>query len=322
MPTSRSNKKNVIITIGDPAGIGPEVTLKALASPRVKGLANFLVVGDRFLIDRASCDTGVRFNAALIDLENVKPDAFKYGVINPSFGRAAVRYLDTAVRILARGEADALVTAPINKTSIIAAGFNGFQGHTEYLAAKAGSRDVAMMFVGAGLKITLVTRHIPFRDVSRSLTADKIFSTIAVTHKALRGLFGVTRPKIAVAGLNPHAGEGGAFGNEESRMIVPAIKKASKAFGRIYGPISPDVMFYGALNKKFDACIALYHDQGLIPFKMLYFKDGVNMTVGLPYVRTSPDHGTAFDIAGKGVADPSSMIEAIMLACNLSKSKR
>jgi len=318
MPISRSSKKNIIITIGDPAGIGPEVTLKALASPKVKALANFLVIGDRRLIDRVSYDLGLRRDIELLDMKNVRAGIFKYGISRPEFGAAAIQYIDKALELLKRRKADGLVTAPVNKASIIASGFRDFQGHTEYLAGHTGSGDVIMMFVGSRLKETLVTRHVAFRDVPKAITTRKIFTTIRVTHKALQKLFKIKNPAIGVAGLNPHAGEGGIFGDEESKIIAPAVKKASRLLGRIYGPISPDVVFYDALNGKYDAVVALYHDQGLIPFKMLHFKDGVNMTLGLPFVRTSPDHGTAFDIAGHGAADPSSMIEAIKLSYRLA----
>ena len=318
MPTSRSNKPNVVITMGDPSGIGPEVTLKALASPEISGLANFLVIGDRFVIDRTRRRLRIKFNTPLLDLKNVPQANFAYGESRPAFGMAAMQYLDKAVELLGSGEADCLVTAPVNKSSIRAAGFSGFQGHTEYLAAKTASKEYAMMFVGERLKVTLVTRHIALKDVSRSLSTASIYRAIYLTHKYLKEYFGIRRPAIAVAGLNPHAGEKGAFGREESRVIVPAVKRASKALGGVSGPFPPDAIFHSALTGKFDAAIALYHDQGLIPFKLLYFSNGVNLTLGLPFIRTSPDHGTAFEIAGKGAADPSSMIEAVKLACRLS----
>lgn len=284
--------------MGDPSGIGPEVALKALASPKVKGLADFLLIGD------------------------AEKKSFRYGRIDPACGRAAIQYIDRAVELIKKGEADALVTGPVNKSAIRASGIANFEGHTEYLAGAARVRDFAMMFVGKSLKITLVTRHIALKDVARSVSAEKIYRVIALTHKYLFEYFGIKRPRIGVAGLNPHAGEGGSFGREEEDIIKPAIRKASGKFGHITGPFPPDVVFYDALNKRFDAVVAMYHDQALIPFKMLHFKDGVNVTLGLPFVRTSPDHGTAFDIAGKGVADPASMIEAIALACRLSRIAR
>lgn len=318
MLISRSNKKSIVITIGDPAGIGPEVTLKALASPKVRGLANFLVIGDGCIMDRVARDMKLRRDIALLDMENVPPGIFKYGISRPEFGRSAVQYIDKAVDLIRLGEASGLVTAPLNKASVIASGMKRFQGHTEYLAEKTGSRNAVMMFVGRRLKETLVTRHIAFKEVPGAITSRKIFDTILITHNGLQKLFKIKRPSIAVAGLNPHAGEGGIFGDEEARIITPAVKRAGRLSGMVSGPIPPDVVFCEALSGKYDAVVAMYHDQGLIPFKMLHFKDGVNMTLGLPFIRTSPDHGTAFDIAGKGKADPSSMIEAIKLACRLA----
>ena len=293
MHTSRSGKPRVIITTGDPSGIGPEVTKKALASLKIKGLADFLIIGDT--------KTSLSLRKS--------PDIC---------GKLSIQYLDRAMAIIAKGEADCLVTAPINKANVRAAGFDTFEGHTEYLAEATLTKDYAMMFVGKRLKITLVTRHIALKDVPAKLTADKIYSAIRLTRRYLSDHFHLKNPKIAVAGLNPHAGEGGIFGKEEITIISPAIKKAAASCGKVYGPFPPDVVFGDALRGKFDAVIAMYHDQGLVPFKLLYFKDGVNMTIGLPFVRTSPDHGTAFDIAGKGAADPSSMIEAIRLAVRLA----
>ncbi len=294
MRISRSNKTRVIVTMGDPSGIGPEVTLKALASPEVKGLADFLIIGDE--------DRGTHRDHS-----------------GAGSGRAAIGYLDTAVDMLARGKADALVTAPVNKACIKKAGFPDFQGHTEYLAGKFKVKNFAMMFAGSDLKVTLVTRHVPLKNVPEILSSVMIYNAITLTHKYLEEYFHIKHPQIAVCGLNPHAGEGGAFGNEEGKIIAPAIKKSLKFMKNIYGPISADVAFYEAFNKRYDAVIAMYHDQGLTPFKMIHFDNGVNLTLGLPFIRTSPDHGTAFNIAGKGIADPSSMIEAIKLACRLQR---
>jgi len=305
--------------MGDPSGIGPEVTLKAMASLKPSELANFFVIGDRHVMERASRDLGMDLDVPLIDLANVPLKGFAYGISRPSFGVAAVGYLDRALELLNGRQAAALVTGPINKSSIIKAGFSRFTGHTEYLAKAAGSKDFGMMFVGKGLKVTVVTRHISLKNVPRSLSTDGIVSAIALTHKTLRRLFGIRRPKIGVAALNPHAGEGGIFGDDENRKIIPAIRIASRRLGGVYGPVPADVVFHDALEGRFDAVVSMYHDQGLIPFKMLYFKDGVNLTMGLPFVRTSPDHGTAFDIAGRMTADPSSMREAMLLAYRLSK---
>ena len=311
-------KPRVIITMGDPAGVGPEVTLKALASPAVSGLADFFVVGDGSVVSALYRGLGLRLKAPLVDLRSLKGRSVVYGKESPAMGAAAIRYLDEGLRLIARGKGDCLVTAPVNKSSIRMSGLKRFEGHTEYLAERTHSRDVAMMFVGKGMKITLVTRHIALKDVPKRLTTASIYRAIRLTDTYLKKFFKVRYPRIAVAGLNPHAGENGSFGKEEDRIIRPAIRKAAGGRSRVSGPYPPDVVFHDALNRRFDAVVSMYHDQALIPFKLLYFTDGVNLTLGLPFVRTSPDHGTAFDIAGKGSADPGSMIEAIRLACRLA----
>jgi 4-hydroxythreonine-4-phosphate dehydrogenase len=305
------------ITMGDPSGIGAEVVLKALASPGVAGLADFFVIGDRSVFKKAAKLAGTVLKAHLVDLDNVDIGRHRYGRVGADMARAAMAYLDKAVAMIASGTADCLVTGPINKESIRSAGYRRFQGHTEYLAEKSGAGECAMMFVGQKLKITLVTRHVALKDVAASISTESIARAVRLTHRYLGRYFGIGRPRIAVAGLNPHAGENGAFGTEELRVIGPAVRQASRHFSGVSGPYPPDVVFHSALAGRYDAVIAMYHDQGLIPFKLLYFEDGVNLTLGLPFVRTSPDHGTAFDIAGKGLADPRSMIAAIRLACRL-----
>ena len=306
--------------MGDPSGIGPEVTIKAICDKQITRLARITVIGDYFVLDKIKKSLGKSCEFSLIDLSNCPQNKFSYGVSQPYFGKASVEYIDRALDMLKKGGADALVTAPINKSSVRSAGYKDFEGHTEYLAANTGTKDFAMMLVGKLLKVTLVTRHEALKDVAPSITADTVYNAIRLTADNLRKFFGVKNPKIGVAGLNPHAGDNGLFGDEEARAIIPAIKKASQQFSGIYGPVPADAIFYEAINGKFDAVIAMYHDQGLAPFKMLYFRDGVNLTLGLPFVRTSPDHGTAFDIAGKGVADATSMKEAILLACRLANS--
>lgn len=304
--------------MGDPSGIGPEVTLKALARGDLSKRANFLVIGDASALDSVGCKLKLGLEVPVLDLANAPVKKISYGVSRPSYGKASVEYIDAALGILKRGMADALVTAPINKASVSAAGMRGFKGHTEYLADRTGTRRYAMMLAGKDLRVTLVTRHIALKDVPRSISAASVLSAIRITDKYLKRYFGIRHPKICVAGLNPHAGDEGLFGDEEKRIVVPAVRAAAAEGIGAIGPAAPDAIFYAALAGKYDAVIALYHDQGLIPFKMLYFRTGVNLTLGLPFVRTSPDHGTAFDIAGKFVADPSSMIEAIALACRLS----
>ena len=216
---------------------------------------------------------------------------------------------------------DALVTAPINKEAASGVGF-GFPGHTEYLASLTDTKEFAMMMIAEPLRITLVTRHIPLADVAKSITENGIIQAVILTRDVLKSRFKIKSPAIAVCGLNPHAGESGVIGNEEKDIIRPAVSRLQKKFKGIRGPIPADAVFYSAYKGGYDAVICMYHDQGLIPLKMTSRDKGVNMTLGLPFIRTSPDHGTAYDIAGKGIADPSSMMEAIKLAVLLSKNTR
>ena len=275
-------KPTVIITAGDPRGIGPEVTEKSLKDPRIKTLAHFIVIETQ---DKTGFDA-----------------------------------VQKAASILKKGNAQALITAPVNKEAINKSGIP-FQGHTEYLAEFTNTKKFAMMLCGGQLKVTTVTRHVPLKKVSDILTQAKIIEAVRLTDSALKRYFGIKNPRIGICALNPHCGEGGKIGMEEQSMIIPAIKKIRRFITGIQGPISGDVIFYMAYNGKLDAVISMYHDQGLGPLKMVAFEKGVNITLGLPFIRTSPDHGTAYDIAGKGIANPSSMKEAIALAvrmCNLS----
>lgn len=307
--------------MGDPSGVGPEVLVKALCDKELCRAAHITVIGDYFIINRVKKDLKLNPEFSLVDLSNVPQNNFCYGKESPSFGKASIEYVDRALDILKKGDADCLVTAPVNKSSVRDGGIKNFEGHTEYIAQKTSSKDFSMMFVGKKLKVSLVTRHVALKDVAGSVNIDNVYRTIILTADCLRRFFGVENPRIGVAGLNPHAGDNGLFGDEEAKKIVPAIKKALEYVKALYGPIPADAIFHEALNGKFDAVISMYHDQALAPFKMLYFNDGVNLTLGLPFVRTSPDHGTAFDIAGKGIAEATSMREAIKLADILSKKK-
>jgi 4-hydroxythreonine-4-phosphate dehydrogenase len=304
--------------MGDPSGIGPETAVKALCDARIAQLGRITVIGDYFVIDKAKRSSASDAEFSLIDLSNVPQKDFSYGAERAAYGRAAVEYIDKAIELIGKGEADCLVTAPVNKAAVRKAGYAGFEGHTEYIAGKTRARAFAMMFVGKKLKVSLVTRHLALKDVAGSLTPDRVYDTIMLTADCLRKHFGIAEPKIGVAGLNPHAGEGGSFGNDEAEKIAPAIARASGAVKGLRGPVPADIVFHEALAGKLDAVVAMYHDQALAPFKMLHFIDGVNLTLGLPFVRTSPDHGTAFDIAGRGTADATSMKEAVSLACRLS----
>lgn len=283
--------KRIVITLGDPAGIGPEVVDKALASGGLPAGFEFDVLGDR-----AAGVPG-------------KPDARS--------AAAALTALDAAVADLKAGRAAAVVTAPVCKDGLQAIGFE-FPGQTEYFAAAFGVPDYAMLLTGKRLTVGLVTIHEAISAVPRLITPDLIVRTGLLTASFLRRR-GIVSPRIAVAGLNPHAGENGAFGDEESRIIAPAIERLNQSGAASFsGPAVPDAVFRDAAQGAFDAVLAMYHDQGLIPLKLLDFDNAVNVTLGLPVPRTSPDHGTAFGIAGKNQADPSSMISAIRLACELA----
>ena len=320
--------------MGDPAGIGPEIIVKALSIDKIRNSINPVLFGNRIIFDstikRLKSDLKIRIAKDIDDLKiagrevklidcDIDTGSIKPGKISEKSGRASIICIKKAVKSALSKKIDAIVTAPICKDSINRAGFF-YPGHTELLAELTGTKRFAMMFVGKNMKIVLVTIHIAIKEVSGSLTRQGIINTVFLLVDTLKRYFNIVRPCIGVAGLNPHAGESGIFGNEEEKVIKPAIKyiKIKKNI-RIEGPIPADTLFYERILKKFDAVVCMYHDQGLIPFKMLNFDNGVNVTIGLPVIRTSPDHGVAFDIAGKGVANPSSLISAINLANNMAK---
>lgn len=314
-----SKKIRIGITIGDPSGVGPEVTIKSLCNFAIPRDCEIFVFADRSaLVKNGLKNSRHKFN--LIDLMKIKESEFRFGKLSKKFGLASFAYLQEAVKFLKRGGINGLVTAPVSKEAISLNKIE-FSGHTEFLASEFKVKDFLMMFVSKRLKISLVTRHIALNDVPGKINKENVFTAVLLTYNALGDYFGIKNPKIAVAGLNPHASEDGLMGNEEDRIIKPAITKFRKISGRIYGPIPPDTIFKRALDKEFDAVVCMYHDQGLIPFKMLDFSTGVNFTAGLPFIRTSCVHGTAFDIAGKDKADYRSMLEAIRLAYRLTKNK-
>jgi 4-hydroxythreonine-4-phosphate dehydrogenase len=313
------------ISLGDPAGIGPEVVVRALAERPERDV---VVFGDPGVLARAERLTGLALpsRAAVAVVTRMGDADVTPGEPNEASGRAQVAYLDAAAKAVLDGETSALVTAPISKEWAAKAGFS-FPGHTEFLAARAGVTEFAMMLAGPTLRVTTVTSHIALRDVPVKLTAAAIASAIMLTARTLRADFGLALPRVAVAGLNPHAGEAGRFGDEEARLVLPAIDQArrrlesSGVVARVSGPHVPDVVFRQAAHGEFDAVVALYHDQGLIPIKLLHFDDAVNLTLGLPFVRTSPDHGTAYDIAGTGRARPRSFLAALDLAAQLTQTR-
>jgi 4-hydroxythreonine-4-phosphate dehydrogenase len=319
------SKKKIAITMGDPAGIGPEIIIKAVTSHEVRSRIIPIIIGNRMVMKEAVQLTGVDiefeedlstlslgknekvFLVAIDDLkDNIKGSSSAEG------GRTSVECIKKAVELCMHNTADAMVTAPISKKSLHLAGYS-WPGHTEMIAELTNTNKAGMLFVGESLRVILVTIHVPLRSVPELISKEKVYDTILLADKACK-MLSVDTPRIAVAGLNPHAGEGGIFGNAERSRITPAIEKAKHEGMNVTGPFPPDVIFKKTVDGEFDIIVAMYHDQGLIPFKMLYFATGVNTTIGLPIIRTSPDHGTAYDIAWKGIADPSSMIEAILLA--------
>ncbi|MDD5005921.1 MAG: 4-hydroxythreonine-4-phosphate dehydrogenase PdxA [Candidatus Omnitrophica bacterium] len=313
------NKKiRIGITIGDPSGIGPEVTLEALDKFRLPLDCEIIILGDRLTLSKSGLKKKNKFN--LIDLNKVSKKGFKMGVLTKESGLVSFTYLKKAVEFLKKGKINALVTAPVSKEAISLNRIR-FCGHTEFLASQFRTKDFVMMFVSRNLKVSLVTRHIALNDVSKNIKKENIAATISLTYSALKNYFGINNPRLAVAGLNPHASEDGLMGDEEDRVIKPVIAQLKNKYKTIYGPLPADTLFKPGFNKEFDAVICMYHDQGLIPFKMLDFFEGVNLTLGLPFIRTSPVHGTAFNIAGKNKADYHSMLEAVKLAYTLTRNK-
>lgn len=333
MPISTLNKPLIAVTLGDPAGIGPELIVKSLSSRVLRRSAYFFVIGDYRIIQRASrrlnCKTQFkRINdvcsvkllknyVGVLDLANADPAKIKTGILSTASGRASAEYIFRAIELANKKLISAVVTAPISKEAINTAGFK-YSGHTEILAAKTASR-VRMMLVGGALKVVLVTTHLPLKKVASSLTEEQVFETIQTADTYLKKYFRINSPTIAVCGLNPHAGDNGVLGDEEQKIITPAIKQAKALKINVVGPMAADSLFYKAYHKEFDAVIAMYHDQGLVPLKMLAFDKGVNITLGLPFVRTSPDHGTAFNIASRFIASANSMNEALKLAVRLCR---
>lgn len=316
--------------MGEPAGIGPEIILKAWAR-RAEDIPSFIVFGFPDLLRVTGKALGIpvvaspssagaiqQFAAALPVFSGLN---FRGQVIPGEPSAASARHvilsLERALGSVVGGETSALVTGPIQKATLTAAGFP-YPGHTEYLAAKTGGREPLMLLVGRGLRVALVTIHAPLRNVPALITQDAIIRKGRILDAGLRTDFGIARPRIAVAALNPHAGEGGTIGTEERDIIAPAVHTLVQAGIDARGPFPSDTLFHEGARAKYDAVLCMYHDQALIPLKTLDFRSGVNVTLGLPIVRTSPDHGTALDIAGKGIADPSSFIAALKLAAEIA----
>lgn len=303
------------ITTGDPAGIGPEVTLKA--AERI-GSNNLLLIGPLSIIDEEKRRLKISHTPEVVDIG----DGPEIPLCRPSKkgGEIAYKTLIKAIQLLKANKISSLVTAPVSKKAISMAGYS-FNGHTELLADAFGVSKFAMFFYSGKINVAIVTRHIPLSMVAGELSSMKIYDTIKLTHRFLsdnqKVLKVKKRPSIGILGLNPHSGENGSMGDEEERVILPAIEMAKREEIDVNGPLVPDT----AYRKDFDAFVAMYHDQGLIPLKLLKFESAVNITLGLPFIRTSPSHGTAFDIAGKGIADSEGMEEAIKMAIKLDSRK-
>lgn len=322
----------VAITMGDPAGIGPEVVLKAVAEDEIRGTCVPIIIGDAQLLAHTArtldlqCGYDIIRQGEPIPEELNGPVIFHLdnigGFVEPGIesgaaGKAAAGYIEAAVHLCAAGSVDAIATAPINKRALFLGGYS-FPGHTEFLAHLTNTEEFAMAFVAANLRIVLLSTHVPLAEAIRLVQRDRIIRTIHLTHRELKR-WGIERPRLAVAALNPHGAEGGLFGIEEAVEIAPAVESCHGTNEiNVQGPFSADTVFLRASRGEFDAVVACYHDQAMIPVKCLSFGEAVNVTLGLPFIRTSVDHGTAFDIAGKGLAEHSSMLAAIKLAADLS----
>lgn len=327
-----AGRRFIGITMGCPVGVGPEIILRFFAEQKFTGRFIPVVIGDigqlqhcarelhlaldivpwmpdvavaegKLLVFEPPADTGYRLDAPLL----------RWGKPDRNTGLASLAYIKEAVSLARKGKLDGIVTGPIAKHAIRAAGCS-FPGHTEMLASLCGVKNYGMMMAGKQLKVSLVTIHTPLSQVSRQLSREEILRIINLTGQTLNRDFALKQPHIAVAGLNPHGGETGLFGEEEIKIIAPAVKAAVSDRWQVSGPHPPDTVFFNALANRYDAVVAMYHDQGLIPFKLLHFKDGVNLTMGLPIIRTSVDHGTAYDIAGKGIASALSLAGAFSMA--------
>ena len=321
--------------MGDPAGIGPEIIAKAFDSGEIFSHCRPVIVGNAGVMKKIVEDLRLSVyirtigtiaetdaasgKADVLNLANVDLAKHLWGRPNAASGKAVVEYIKLATELAMRRTVDAIVTAPISKEMMNAAGFD-FAGHTELLAHLTGTKDYGMMFVGGGLKLILVTIHHAMTDLPRLITRERVLKTIRLANVAMKE-FGIEKPRIGVAAFNPHASEGGLFGHEELNEILPAVLDARGEGIDASDPLPADTLFYKAKNGHYDLVVAMYHDQGLAPLKMLAFGNAVIVTVGLPIIRTSVDHGTAYDIAGKGHADPSSLLAAVKLASQMARHR-
>lgn len=322
-------KPTIVIPLGDVAGIGPEIVVKALNHQEVYDWCNPLVVGEVSCMNRAMKSTGISLKVqvvedldaieyapgmiSLIDMKNISAESAPEGEVSAAAGRAAFEFIKKSVDLLESGVADAVATTPINKEALHAAEVP-FIGHTEILADLTNTKDPMTMFQVGTLRVFFLSRHMSLRKACEYITEERVYAFLDRSSKALAGLLNIDNPRIAVAGLNPHSGEHGLFGDEEVKYITPAIERAAKDGMNVTGPIGADSVFYLAMKGNYDAVISLYHDQGHIATKMVDFERTISLTIGMPYLRTSVDHGTALNIAGKNLASEVSMLEAIRLA--------
>lgn len=325
-------KPTLGITIGDAAGVGPEITMMSLGDQDIYNISRPVVIGDLKIMQRAAriVNNGLTCRAVtdlstagetfgvvdVLDMDNL-PEDLPFATVDGRAGKAAYEYVEKAVSLAQQGQIDAIVTAPLHKEALNLGGYH-FPGHTEILGTLGGAKDYAMMLTGGGLRVIHVTTHVSMRRACDLVKKERVLRVIELADEAVK-LLGIAKPRIAVAGLNPHSGEGGLFGTEEIEEIQPAIDEAKARGFDVTGPVPPDTVFYrAAIKKHFDIVVVMYHDQGHIPLKVLGFETGVNVTVGLPFIRTSVDHGTAFDKAGKGTADSQSMTEALKLGAQMA----
>ncbi|MFZ4659745.1 MAG: 4-hydroxythreonine-4-phosphate dehydrogenase PdxA [Caldilineaceae bacterium] len=331
-----NNRPLLAITLGDPAGIGPEVIVKALRHADVYEQCRPLVLGDQRILVRAMSwirEVNLTFDVVtdpdqgqyqsgvitLLDLQNADPAAIQPGRVSAAAGRAAVEYVLRACDMTMAGETDAVVTAPLNKEAMNLAGYH-YAGHTELLADRTGAEKVSMLLTGPKLRVVHVSTHVALSEAIRRVTSQRVEEVIDLAQRSCQAL-GIASPRIAVAGLNPHASEGGLFGDQEAKEIQPAIERARARGLQVTDPQPPDTVFLRAVKGDYDIVVAMYHDQGHIPMKLLAFDSGVNVSMGLPIIRTSVDHGTAFDIAGTGKAREESMLEAIKVAVQMAQAR-
>lgn len=329
-------KPLIAITMGDPAGVGAEIAVKALSKADFYDIARPFIIGDgsrlkdslKFIEEKLNINiisnvAEAKFTYGIIDVLHIDiegVDKVPYGQVNATAGKAAFNYIFKSIEMANNREIDAVVTGPINKESMHLAGYNNYPGHTEIYAEKTNTKDYAMMLYTDGYYVIHVSTHVALREACDRATKERVKKVIELAHDMIN-TYSIDNPTIAVAGLNPHCGEGGAFGTEEIQEIIPAIEEAQKEGIKVVGPIPPDSIFYRALKGQFKVIVVMYHDQGHIPVKVINFEDGVNVTIGLPIIRTSVDHGTAFDKAGKGIASATSMEQAFKLAATMAIEK-